>query len=143
MIASVREDELARVRWAATIKLNFLRAFSAGMVWAVAILVAPHGGATIAELCTIPLIASVGYVGVLPIFFLSAKVMKTFAGDAGEFGVRLLTLACGIAIAVGDPLVYLLHQKRPAWVPVDRFRPLNVTMVVYVMGPAEQPLKGE
>ncbi|MHB1861339.1 MAG: hypothetical protein ACYCVL_00080 [Gemmatimonadaceae bacterium] len=131
-------DDLRKVRWGATARLNMLRACAAGLVWAVIVLIASWGqltapGAT--PWWAIPFIAGLGYVGFVITFLLAAKIMTAVGGDAGKLGVAVVTFVSGLAIAVGDPLVFVLHRKNPARVPVEKFRPVNVVLVLFVLDP--------
>lgn len=132
------------VQWGPTIRLNSLRATAAGAVWAIIMLVTAGPGAGASSgtpWWSLPIILGLGYMISLPMFFLAAKIMTTFAGEAGELGVRFGTFVCGLAIALGDPLIYLLHRRQPSWVPVETFRPFNATMVIFVMNPVKATIE--
>jgi hypothetical protein len=61
--------------------------------------------------------------------------MTTFAGDIGQLGVNLMTFLLALAIAVGDPGIYFLHRNKPHLVPTHTFKPINLTLVLFVVDP--------
>lgn len=121
---------LKSVQWGATIALNTMRAFSAGLVWAVVTLFSGGPGWWL-----LPFLLAAGYVLMLPGYFLACKIAAVFIGDYAQIGIGLLTLIIALGIAVGDPGVYFLRKSKPHWVPVETFKPINVAMVLYVMHP--------
>lgn len=121
------------VQWGRTIMLNTMRAFSAGLVWGVFAL---FSTGSFASLVGIPIIMAAGYVMFLPFYFLTCKIMNAVAGDFGQMGVNILTIILALAISVGDPAIYFLHREKPHLVPLEVYKPFNVTMVLYVMDPA-------
>lgn len=134
---SFRED-IKKVQWGRTIWLNLLRAFCAGIVWGIVMLIASFGNRPSADAppwYAIPFLAPLMYLFFLPIFFISAKIFTAFVGGLGEFVVGIFTIFLGLAVAVGDPLVFTLHKLKPALVPTERFNFLNPTLVLFVFDP--------
>jgi hypothetical protein len=121
------------IDWTSTIKLNVMRAFSAGLIWGVVSLTVGNGPMFGALL--MPVVFAVGYVGAIPLFYIGAKIMSAVAGDIGMLGVRLATIFFALGIAAGDPLVYFLFKKRPDLMPVQVFKPFNFTMTLFVVNP--------
>lgn len=121
------------VQWPQTLKLHVLRAFCAGLVWAVVVLFA--GGP---QWWSAPIVVPAMYVIGFPFYLLGAKLFLTFMGDGlGQLTVGLVMLGFAIGIAVGDPLVYFIGRKWPDMVPTQKFRLLNFATVLFVLDPAK------
>ena len=129
--------DLKNVRWGPTVWLNCLRAFCAGfplifvgMFLSWNQLGAPHP----ATFLIAPVFVALAYLMWVPFFTVVAVLLGAFFPPAAMFaGVMLFAFAC--ALILGDPLVYLIFRKRPHWVPVETFRPINFTAVLYVKNP--------
>lgn len=106
-----------------TIWLNFLRSFCAGIVWAIFSLFMPNDtGMPFYGIFLFPIVTPV----LLLAFALIAQVLKLF----NLSGVG--NVMCMIVSVPGDPLVYLLHQTKPEWVPVKEFSFINLAGLYYV-----------
>ena len=139
---SFRRD-FKKVQWGRTLWLNLLRAFAAGVVWAIVMLIASFSNPPSADAppwYALPFILPIGYLFVLPMFLITAKIFVAFTGDIGELGVGLATILFGLALAVGDPLVFTLHRLKPALVPTEKFNFLNFALVLYVLDPLKAGL---
>lgn len=130
-----------RARWGSTLWLNLLRAFAAGIVWGLGILVVTltTGEPSATPWYTVPFVAPFTYLLFVPIFLLAGKIFTTFVGGIGELAVGFFSFVLSLMIAVGDPLVFLLHRQVPHLVPVDRFGFMNFKLVLFVLDtePAE------
>ena len=132
-------EEARKVQWGRTTHLNFLRAVMAGSVWSVVVLLIT-GGKTAAggdPWWAIALIIPAGYLGMAAFLIVCSKLTKSTGWELGQQVVAFGVLAASVMIVVGDPLVYLLHRNRPSWVPVEIFKPMNFTMVLFVLDPAK------
>ena len=137
-------DDFGKVQWGTTARLNVFRAFVAGVVWAVIVLIASLGGpARVGTMPwgAIPFVAALGYIGLAILFVTAARIIAGIAGKTGMLGVSAVTFLFGLAIAVGDPLVFMLRRTRPSLVPVARFRPFNAALVLFVLEPVEMAWK--
>jgi len=122
------------VQWGPTAQVHGIRAFAAGLVWAVILLL--NGGSG-SPWWAMPLAFPFVYLFGLPIYLSMAKVVAVFAGEEmGKTIVGLLTIVFLVGIVVGDPLVHMLHQKRPDLVPVEKFNIVNFVLVMFVYDPA-------
>ena len=143
---SFRRD-FKKVQWGRTLWLNLLRAFAAGVVWAIVVLVASfYNSATSAGMpwYALPFILPIAYLFFLPVYLISAKIftaiIAAFVSDfqnLADLFISLVTIVFGLAIAVGDPLVFALHRTKPRLVPTERFNFVNVALVLYVLDPAK------
>lgn len=127
--------DLARVEWAPTLRLHFIRAVAAGCVWAVILMImsgndpaAPSLGAT---LLGTPVGVLAAYFIGLPFYIVAAKVFSAF-GDMGRAIAGFMTFALALGIVVGDPVVYLLDRKRPNLVPMEDFKVFNFVAILFV-----------
>lgn len=75
------------------------------------------------------------YPVILVSFLILGKIVSLFARGIGDLAFALMALMGGMALAVGDPLVYWLHKKKPGLVPVESFRFINLTMFLAVLRP--------
>jgi hypothetical protein len=126
------------VQWGPTLALHLLRAFSAGIVWAIVVLLANGGSSGGPTWWTLPLLLPSAYLFSLPIYLLAVKIFSAFMGDGiGQLSVAVVTLLFALGIAVGDPLVYILHKTKPAFVPTEKFNFVNFALVLFVLDPAK------
>jgi hypothetical protein len=136
---SFRKD-FDKVQWGKTLWLNLLRAFCAGIVWGLVMLIAsfsnpPSGDAP--PWYALPFIFPLGFLFTLPMFLIAAKIFLAAMGDSGEFAVNLVTILLGLGLAAGDPFVFALHRIKPTLVPTEKFNFLNFALVLYVLDPAK------
>jgi hypothetical protein len=124
------------VQWGPTLLLHLLRSFSAGLIWAFVLLVANGGSSSGPSWWTMPFVLPFAYFVALPFYFLVAKVATAVAGDAIAFGVAMVALIFALGIVVGDPLVYILHKTKPAFVPTEKFNFVNFSIVLFVEAPS-------
>jgi hypothetical protein len=96
-----------------TIWINTLRSFCAGIVWTIISLFMPRDAEM--PLYTVFIMPFI-FPFLLWAFILLAEVLKLFKlGGVGN-------VLCMIVAVPGDPLVYLLHQSKPDWVPVKEYK---------------------
>lgn len=124
------------IAWNETIWLNAMRAFCAGIVWAILItcgtIQGPPGTFTMAT-WTIPL--------VMPfIFFLLAGIivgvmLPIFRAFGHEYIVGPSILMLILMIAAGDPLLFVLRLWKQWLAPVQVFYPFNFKVFIYVVNP--------
>lgn len=142
---SFRRD-FKKVQWGRTLWLNLLRALAAGVVWAiVGVVVAlsnPQEQSPWYAFLVLPLGTPLAYLVMLPVYFLVVKIMYAISAISGveglgEFGAGAMAIVFGLALAVGDPLVFALHRAKPGLVPTEKFSFLNFALVLYVLDPAK------
>lgn len=114
------------VIWGQTLVLNFFRSFAAGIVWfIVSIFVKPANPA----LLLFPLVY---FLILMPTGIISGKLSEKGVPFAGLF-----TKFISLLVAVGDPLVYVLHKIKPGSVPVEKFSFFNFYVIIFVLGNKE------
>jgi len=96
-----------------TIWINTLRAFCAGTVWMFISFFLPSGN-------EIPFYFKLFTPFFMPfiylLFFIISQLLKIFSlGGVGN-------ILCMILAVPGDPLVYLIHQLKPEWIPVKEYQ---------------------
>jgi hypothetical protein len=134
----LRQRDLRVVQWGATAQLNILRALIAGLVWTVLLLAAtawePAGLGAL--WWVIPLLTIALLLGLVLLFLPTAWLMSFVPWNVGPVVVNAVNLVAGLAVLVGDPLVFMLCRRWPALVPAGEFRPFNWALVVFVRDPA-------
>ncbi|MDY0341955.1 MAG: hypothetical protein RBR28_00155 [Lentimicrobium sp.] len=106
-----------------TLWINTLRSFCAGIVWAVFSLFVPNDAGSPFYM---PLLMPILMPFILLAFVLIAQVLKIF--NLGGIG----NILCMIVAVPGDPIMYLLHQTKPEWVPVKEYAFFNLVGLIYV-----------
>jgi hypothetical protein len=125
-----------KVQWGRTLWLNLLRAFAAGLVITIIVLISGgNTGPNGPPLLAIPFLAPLIYLIALPAYLIATKIMATFAGGAGGVGVLIVSVMFGLVLVAGDPLVFALHKLKPALVPTERFNFMNFTLCIWVLDP--------
>lgn len=120
--------DLNIVDWRATILHNLLRAACAGIVVSIIMLFfVPEVGVGSALLYV--LIWPIGYL----IFMLPMGLVAGFLSRVGVPFVGLLSIAFSLAIAIGDPLVWMLKRTKPEIVPVDKPGFFEFSVIVFVI----------
>lgn len=119
--------DFKNVQWKPTLQLHLIRSVAAGLVWLVIFLFADRTAPWWGMPVILPFIYFLG----LPIYLGIAKIAAAF-GDMGKAFGGFIILVLAIGILVGDPLVYVLHQKRPDLVPVERFKFVNFATILFV-----------
>lgn len=126
------------VQWQPTLQLHLVRSFSAGVVWAVVMLLNGSGAEALGAPFLFPLMYFIG----MPIYLGLAKGAAAIMGPDG-WGpaiVGFTTLIFAIGIVVGDPVVYFLDKKWPQLVPVETFKVVNFVVVLFVYPPSSSLL---
>jgi hypothetical protein len=135
------KQDIKIVDWGSTIKYNLMRAVAAGVVWGFFMLVTDPTKNALPALFT-PILFPVIYlclvtvvVGVLSLY---ARSPFPFA----ELIAALTMLFWAFVVAVGDPLIYLLHKRKPEIVPVRQPRFFDFHLIVFVLRNQFQPKSG-
>lgn len=122
------------VQWKPTAQLHLIRSVSAGLVWAVVLLLTVGNANDGPPWWAMPFMLPVLYFVGTPFYLVIAKAAAAF-GDMGKAFAGFIILALAVGIVVGDPLVYLLAKQRPDLVPVERFGFVNFVAVMFVTPP--------
>jgi hypothetical protein len=132
---SFRTD-FKKVQWGRTLWLNLLRAFSAGFVIAIVVLISGgNTGPNGPPLFTIPFLAPLVYLIALPAYLIATKIFTAFAGNSGGVGVFIVSVMFGLVLAAGDPLIFALYKIQPTLVPTEKFNFMNFTLCLWVLDP--------
>jgi len=79
------------------------------------------------------LLHPIGYFPIiLPIGLIAFFLTKANVPFAGLFAIFI-----SLTIAIGDPLVYLVHKIKPELVPVEKYGFFNLQIIIYVTNPTE------
>ena len=125
------------IAWGGTLKHNLLRAFCAGIVWAVIAFVVSANQSTASGshppmdtkvLLLLPLIVPMFYLIILlPLGLLAGKLAGTvpFAG--------LFALFLSLIVVVGDPLVCILAAIAPQLVPMHKPGFLMFNIIIFLL----------
>ncbi len=130
--------DFKKVRWGSTLWLNLLRAFFAGIVWAIVMLISSFNKPSNPQLptwYTLPLFLPLMYIFGLPLFLMVAKILSKIVGD--KIGENLGKLLFSLGIVAGDPFVFILHKIKPEFVPVEKFNFMNFNPFIFVLDPAK------
>ncbi len=129
--AIIRDFSFARdfrsIDWGATLKHSLLRAFCAGLVWAI-VMMLTDGHINIGTVLMVPLIFPVFYMAILlPLGILAAKLsgVVPFVG--------WIAIIAAVLIVVGDPLVCILSLFAPKLVPMDKPGFFNFVIVIWLL----------
>jgi hypothetical protein len=129
---SLRTD-FKKVQWVRTLWLNLLRAFAAGLVVTIIVLISGgNTGPSGPPLFAMPFLAPLMYLLVLPAYLVAAKIMTNLGGGVG---VLIVSVILGLVLAAGDPLVFALHKLQPTLVPTEKFHFMNFTLCLWVLDP--------
>ena len=138
-------SDLGRVHWGSTLKLAVGRAFFAGVVLAVFMLVTSASGPAkppVGELLAIPFVwAVIGPVFSTGMHF--AGRIFFFIGDMADgivetiFGLMAACLLVmgSLLMAAGDPIVYFLNRQFPALFNIADLRFFNFRPMIFITYP--------
>jgi len=105
-----------------TLWVNILRSFCAGIVWAIISCFMPGDGSPFYIKLMFPLVMPF----ILGMFYIVSLMLKLFKLD----GVG--NIICMLASVPGDPLVYILNNLKPEWVPVKEYKFLWFVGIILV-----------
>lgn len=97
--------------WKETLWYNCMRAFFAGVVWSLFLVVTGQNG--VAMLIFGPIVMA---VAAYPLFGITTALFMAFFGP---IGILVGGFAAMFLVSVGDPFVYALSKVKPEWVPVE------------------------
>ena len=132
------DRDLKKVQWGSTIQLNMMRVFFASIIWIP--IIAFSGSKSDIPIFSIPLIAPIAYICIFP-FLLTTLViidkMPILLGGRmiADIVLLIFPFAVGIAIALGDPLVFALKNFKPNLVPMQKFNFINFAWCMFVLDP--------
>lgn len=134
------QRDLKKVDWAATFKLNTVRAAALGLLYLPFALVAAvqsGGGGAIATALLMPVWVPLYFLVAAPFYLLALKLLTVLLPEGiGALIVALLRIGLGITFVLSDPLVYLLKKRKPEWVPSPEFKAFNFAFMIFVVNEA-------
>lgn len=110
------------IDWGSTLYLNFVRSLAAGIVWFI-ISALTHN--ITFSLLLFPIVY---FVILLPVGIIAGKMSEKGVQFAGLFAMFISLL-----VAVGDPVVFILHKFKPEFVPVKDFNFISLKIVIFVV----------
>lgn len=118
------KSDFKRINWPATALYNLIRSASAGIVWFVIMLFTSQPSDAWHAL-GLPL----AYFA----FLLPLGLFCAFLIDRGVPLAGLVTILFALILAVGDPLLFVVHKIKPTLLPVDRPGFFNFKLIIFVM----------
>lgn len=123
--------DFRHILWGPTLKYNLLRSACAGVVLGLAMITFPQDGGRALGLVT-PLMWPIGYL----VFFLPFGIMLSLFRALPFVGLFAAFLSL-IAVAIGDPIVYVLKKNFPQIVPVDSPPLFSLNLIFWVLDAPE------
>jgi hypothetical protein len=132
------DRDFNKVNWAATLQLNIMRAFFAGIIWAIVLAFSSLKSEM--NILTVPFIAPIAYICILPFIMATLRIVNPmpllFAGRLiADIVLFVFSLTVGIAIALGDPLVFALQKFQPRLVPAKVSQVINFAWCIFILNP--------
>jgi hypothetical protein len=132
------DRDLKNVKWGATIQLNMMRVFFASIIWIP--IIALSGSKSDTPIFAIPFIAPIAYICIFPFMLITLSIIDKIPILLGgrfiaDIVLLIFPFAVGIAIALGDPLVFALKKIQPNLVPMQKFNFVNFVWCIFVLNP--------
>jgi hypothetical protein len=130
------DRDLKNVKWGATIQLNMMRVFFASIIWIP--IIALSGSKSDTPIFAIPFIAPIAYICIFPFMLITLSIIDKIPILLGgrfiaDIVLMIFPFAVGIAIALGDPLVFALEKFQPNLVPMQKFNFINFVWCIFVL----------
>lgn len=139
MAAGIDFRDFGRIQWAPTLKLAMGRSVASGFV--ITLLMALFGagqGATLAGMAGFFLMWSLtSAIGTPGVSMMIKGMNAVFAGMGLGIAVlagNIILFGLSLAVASGDPIVYLLNKRFPMLFEVDDFKLFNLQPTIFVLG---------
>jgi hypothetical protein len=132
------DRDLKNVKWGATIQLNMMRVFFASIIWIP--IIALSGSKSDTPIFAIPFIAPIAYICIFPFMLITLSIIDKIPVLLGgrfiaDIVLLIFPFAVGIAIALGDPLVFALKKIQPNLVPMQKFNFVSFVWCIFVLNP--------
>jgi hypothetical protein len=127
-----------KVNWAATLQLNMMRTFFAGIIWAIVLAFSGSKGEV--PIFAVPFIAPIAYICILPFLMATIRIIDAMPFLIGgrfiaDIVIIIFPFAIVAAIALGDPFVFALQKFQPRLVPMQAFQVVNFVWCIFVLDP--------
>lgn len=124
-----------QINWNATMKVNLIRAFVAGIIWAIFMFVmyssdpsSAPGNTPFASLIY-PLVVPIGYF----LFLLPLGVVCGWISNLGVPFIGLVSLFPAIIIFPADPVMFFIHKYNSNLIPVESYKFIEPHLSIWVM----------
>jgi hypothetical protein len=124
--------DFRQIKWLATIWYNLLRAASAGLVLGIFMFLYPHADDARTTALAAPFVWPFAYLFVFLPMGIVCAILKSFP-IANQFSAFLAVLA----VAIGDPLVCIIHKIQPRLVPVNAPPLFSLYLIFWVLDAPE------
>ena len=135
------KQDIKKIDWGSTLKYNLMRAVAAGIVWGFVMLITDPAKNALPALFT-PIFFPVIYLFLVTVVIGVLSLYARSPFPFAELAAGITMLLWAFVVAVGDPLIYLLHKRKPGFVPVDQPRFFDFHLVVFVLRNQFQPNSG-
>jgi len=136
-MAGMTMSDLGRIQWGPTLKLALGRSVSSAMVLTVLVGLFGGPGVGLGGLAGFFLYWSIASViGVPGTSLLIKAINAMFAGlgiGVAVLAGNIMLLMLSLAVAAGDPIVYVLNRKFPALFEVEDFKLFNLQPTIFVL----------
>lgn len=124
--------DFRKINWVPTIWYNLLRAVCAGLIIGVLMLIIPQGTEDRFTALAAPLVWPIAYL----IIFLPMGIVFSILGSLPFVGL-LAAFFSIVAVAIGDPIVCVLHKLVPKLVPVESPPIFSLNLIFWVLDAPE------
>ncbi|HMO52365.1 MAG TPA: hypothetical protein PKA21_14695 [Kiritimatiellia bacterium] len=129
--------DFRQIQWGATLWYNLLRSACAGLVLGILMFIFPEAAGDRTSALTTPFIWPIAYV----ILFLPMGIIFSLLRNLPFVGLIAAFFAL-IAVAIGDPIVCILHKIFPKIVPVESPPLFSLYIVFWVLNAPEVSVAG-
>ncbi len=127
--------DFRKIQWGATLWYNLLRASCAGLVIGVLMFFFNQNETDLFSAIASPLVWPIGYL----ILFLPLGIIFSILRELPFVGILSVFFSL-IAVAIGDPIVCILHKFFPKLVPVESPSIFSLILVFWVLDAPEFPI---
>src|ERR1700730_6849101 len=117
------KNNFKKIQWGPTFLLHLMRAFSAGLIWCLVMMLTGARGTVppLSLLLTFPII----YFTFVPMILVISKIMSIFIDVLGEGFYAMVSFFFALLIIVGDPLLFVVNRLKPGILPAAKFNIVN------------------
>lgn len=116
------------IHWGATLRIAAIRIFVSALLWSMLMVISSSQGREASAIFSMIF----SFLVALIVFVLIA-IPAVGLSRANIPWVGLIALPAWL-IVISDPILKLIHTKRPEWIPVDDFRWFNPPVLAVLSG---------
>ena len=124
--------DFRKINWGPTIWYNLLRAVCAGLILGILMFIFPQGTSDRFTAIAAPLVWPIAYL----IIFLPMGIVFSILRSLPFVGL-LAAFFSIVAVAIGDPIVCILHKLLPKLVPVESPPIFSFNLIFWVLDAPE------